>query len=112
MNVLVPVRTVSEANVRHHWRQRHARAAEQRFMTRALVRGHRGRLALPVTVTFVRLGSRDLDDDNLRGALKAVRDGVADAFDLANDNDPRITWKYEQARGGYGVRVVIEARAT
>jgi hypothetical protein len=53
-----------------------------------------------------------LDDDNLQGALKSVRDGVADAYGIP-DNDSRITWRYSQercGRGVFGVRVTIEAQ--
>lgn len=51
-----------------------------------------------VRVTLTRLApSSGLDDDNLRGALKAVRDGVADALRI-DDRDPRVTWEYEQRR--------------
>jgi hypothetical protein len=64
-----------------------------------------------VTVTMARVAPRELDDDNLRGALKAVRDGIADAFGV-NDRDPRVTWVYGQRRGStprtYAVQVDIE----
>jgi hypothetical protein len=41
---------------------------------------------------------RTLDDDNLRGCLKAIRDGVADSLSI-NDNDPRVSWYYAQRKG-------------
>jgi hypothetical protein len=78
-------------------------------------------LAGGVVVTLTRLApSRGLDDDNLAASLKAVRDGVADALGLAEDRDPRVTWRYAQANGravlglpsGYGVRIEIERRTT
>jgi hypothetical protein len=51
-----------------------------------------------------------LDDDNLRGALKAVRDAVTDALGLRTDADERVQWHYAQARVGrgcYGIEVAV-----
>ena len=49
-----------------------------------------------ITVTFTRVG-RSLDSDNLQGAFKAVRDGVAESFGI-NDNSPRWIFVYEQRK--------------
>lgn len=54
-------------------------------------------ITLPVVVTMTRHSAGTLDDDNLHGALKAVRDGVSDWLHL-DDADPRVTFVYEQAR--------------
>jgi hypothetical protein len=92
----LPIRTVSETNQREHWAKRHRRRADQRGATRLLL--HRcSRPALPVRITLTRVAPRKLDDDNLRGALKAVRDGVADWLEL-DDADERIEWCYAQRR--------------
>lgn len=101
----VPVRTVSEANGRDHWRVKAKRARTQRRAAAALCPGH----ALPCTVRMVRLSAGELDDDNLRCALKAVRDGIADRLGV-DDRDPRVRWEYGQARckrGEFGVWVEI-----
>lgn len=61
-------------------------------------------------VKLTRYSCGTLDDDNLRGSLKSVRDGVADALGIA-DNDGRVRWEYAQEkckRGAYCVRVQIE----
>ena len=61
------------------------------------------------TVTLTRIAPRKLDCDNLRGALKAVRDGVADWLGV-DDGSERITWKYAQERGKpkwHSVRVEV-----
>lgn len=42
--------------------------------------------------------SEGLDSDNLQGAFKWVRDGVAAALGVPNDNDSRYTWTYQQFR--------------
>lgn len=66
----------------------------------------------PVRVRLTRLAPRLLDDDNLQAALKHVRDGVADALGL-HDDDPRLHWSYAQQRERrYAVLVDIEAHTT
>lgn len=104
------LKTISEPNARGHWAKRAARVKAQRRRAHALCAAPAAAVGLPVTVTLTRIApSGGLDDDNLRGALKAVRDGVADAFGL-DDRDGRIAWAYEQQRGKeYGVRITMEA---
>jgi hypothetical protein len=65
---------------------------------------------LPVVVTLTRIG-RELDDDNLRGSLKGIRDQVADQLGVRSDRDPRITWRYAQQPGPSGVRIHITRRS-
>lgn len=107
---IIPIHTVSEANRREHWAARAKRVAAHRQITRYLVRT-KG-CTLPCVVTLTRVAPRALDDDNLRGALKACRDGVADAFRV-DDRSPLISWAYAQERGparSYAVRVEVEPR--
>lgn len=104
--VVIPVRTENPLNGSHrHWRVRSAARKRQRHAAYALC----PQAALPCTVRLVRLSAGTLDDDNLRAALKAVRDGVADRLGVA-DNDPRVRWEYGQERckrGTYGVRLEL-----
>lgn len=113
INVLLPIRTWSEANLRIHWGKRARRAKKQRQAARLFVRA--ARPALPATgaiaVTLTRIAPRVLDTDNLASGLKAVRDGVADALGV-NDGSSRIEWRYAQEKGKpreYAVRVEIQA---
>lgn len=95
----LPIRTVSESNVRGHWAGKARRAKAQRVTIGLVLRARlMGRRVLPCTVVLTRLAPRRLDDDNLRGALKACRDGVADALGV-DDRDPRVAWAYDQERG-------------
>jgi len=55
---------------------------------------------------LVRESMRALDGDNLAGALKAVRDGVADALGI-DDRNPRVTWLVDQRRGPAGVVIEV-----
>ena len=109
----LPLRTVSESNRREHWGPRHERARLQRGAARLLTRCNCADIGVPIIVQMARVAPRELDDDNLRGALKAIRDGIADAFGV-KDNDPRIEWRYAQQRGkpkAYAVHVTITPKA-
>lgn len=104
ITITLPIHTVSEANRRDHWRVRAKRARLHRKTAAALVPC----FGLPCTVTLTRVGVRVLDSDNLQGALKATRDGIADRLGVS-DNDPRIEWRYGQAKGSPAVLVTLEA---
>lgn len=111
VTITLPVKTVSEPNARDGWAPKHRRSSGQRGIVALMLRPQVGRLGLPVRVRLVRLSAGELDDDNLRGALKAVRDGVADALGLRDDRDPRVTaWDYDQERvprGAFGIEVTV-----
>jgi hypothetical protein len=96
---------------RQHWTIRRRRTADERFAVSATI-GNRIRGLLPCAVTLTRIGPKRLDDDNLAGALKAVRDAVADALGC-DDADARLKFLYAQEKGDsqeYAVR--IEVRPT
>lgn len=107
--VMLPLKTVSESNVREHWAakaNRTKRARKTAFLLTPIA-------PLPCVVILTRYSVGTLDDDNLRGALKACRDGIADRLQVA-DNDPRVEWRYAQKpckRGECGVQVRIEVAA-
>jgi hypothetical protein len=112
----VPVKATFTLNSREHWSARaRKRKAERRSVglayRNAFIRTPSFTLSGPswktYVVTLTRIGPRKLDSDNVQGALKAIRDEVAAQLGI-DDGDPRITWKYEQAKGEYAVRVVIE----
>lgn len=111
----LPINVVSEANGRDHWAAKARRAKGQRTTTRIATR-NAAAIAVdavdwPILVILTRLkrkGQRDYDDDNLRSAFKAMRDGVADAFGM-RDNDERISWEYSQLkdpRGGVQITIM------
>lgn len=112
VSVSLPIHTVSESNSRGHWSKRAKRARQQRSTVALVLRVHlrSSNIALPVSALLTRVApSTGLDDDNLRAALKAVRDGVADALGL-DDRDPSVTWLYSQRRGApkqYAVEISI-----
>ena len=126
---VLPIQTKSLANLRWHWARKAKLAAEQRGIVLLALRGLCRPFRLPeavrapkarpggrsvpamalLEVTLTRIAPRELDDDNLRGALKSVRDGVADCLGV-DDRDKRVAWLYEQRRGRpkeYAVSVQI-----
>lgn len=103
--IVLPLKTVGGLNAREHWRKRATRVKRERDTARLLAPSH----PLPCVVTMTRLSPGTLDDDNLQGACKAVRDGIADKLGI-DDRDPRVEWRYAQERckrGEYGVRITI-----
>ena len=112
------LRTESESNPKRagNWWEHSKRAKHQRGTVLVVLGASVGRRAIPsgpLDVTLARIApSAGLDDDNLRPALKAVRDGVADFLGLSSDRDPRVAWHYLQERGAWAVRITLAARAT
>ena len=98
--------------MRDGWRARQRRAQAHRWLAENTLRPRLPFLAeprLPARVLLTRVAKRQLDDDNLRGAMKAVRDGVAAALGI-DDADPRVTWLYDQKAGPpqtYAVEIVV-----
>lgn len=87
-------------NARLHWAARASKVRRERLAVRASLRQQlRGNLPPPSIVTMRRVASRAMDDDNLAGAFKAVRDEIAEFFGV--DDGPRgpISWRYEQRKG-------------
>ena len=115
VDVVVPIATKStNSKLRVHWRVNRRTSKAEREATALCLRQGAAPFAWAMaegqlTVTLTRLSERYLDDDNVRGALKAVRDEVA-AWLGVDDRDPRVTWAYAQQqvkRGHFGVRVVV-----
>ncbi len=97
-------------NKRMHWR---ALASLKKGQRRA-ARMATDEVALPpgqLTVTITRHGPVPLDDDNLQGACKAVRDGIADSVGVDDGSDLYV-WQYRQEVGPYGVTVEVKSRST
>lgn len=103
LSVEVPIKTVSELNRREHWASRARRVKAQRAATMLALRCSREdpsdyKLAMKIRVLLVRIGPRRLDGDNLQGALKAVRDAVAEWVGIDDGND-WYEWVYAQETG-------------
>ena len=105
---LLPIRTLSEMNQGGRLRTKLKRKSEQKLVTVGLLNPFKPYLRLPATVRMTRQApSNGLDDDNLRSALKYVRDSIAYILGV-DDRDPRVRWEYDQGRAKeYGVWVEI-----
>jgi crossover junction endodeoxyribonuclease RusA len=100
----IPLHLCSVANIREHWSDRARRTKSQRYgVAAAAVAFGLGPIIGEVTVKFTRIAPRMLDTDNLAAAFKAIRDGVADAMGLRDDNDERVTWQYAQEKGKHSI---------
>lgn len=111
VSVLLPVHTVSEANIREHWAVRARRTKAQRQSAYYLLRKYKGLgRSKRLTITITRIGARRMDPDNLANSSKHVQDGIADALGI-DDGSERIEWRYRQEIGKpYAVRIEIDAR--
>ena len=94
-----PLRTGSGLNGREHHMQRSRRVKRERLSTAWMLATVLQRPALPCVVTLTRLGpSNGLDDDNLAGALKGVRDEVARWIGVDDRDRKTVRYQYEQQR--------------
>jgi hypothetical protein len=103
---------VSEANNRDHWTVKRKRRILHDNIIRKYFIYKRVKVNFPCIVKLSRVAMRKLDDDNLQGALKSIRDSVADLLLPGMprgraDGDPRIQWQYGQIRGPKGLRIEI-----
>lgn len=66
-----------------------------------LARGHHF-VGWPVRVTLTRVAPTELDEDNLHGAFKYIRDGITEALGFRDDKrrGGYLDWQYRQQKGG------------
>lgn len=122
--LLAGLRTASEANQREHWRKRYNRQSVQKQSVQLEVGVRSAEFPeLPVIVTMTRIAPRKLDDDNLVGSFKAVRDALATLLlpeltqgnqyaPRGDDSDNRLTFRCDQRKGEpkqYAVEISIES---
>jgi hypothetical protein len=112
MRIQIPLRTVSEGNVREHWAVSAGRHKRQKEAVREYWLAHGVKARPPCTVRLTRMSARMLDDDNLRMALKWIRDAVAECLvpGLAvgrADDSHGIAWQYAQVKGKMGVVIEV-----
>lgn len=103
----IPMRTRAGPNQRLNTFDRARIVKRERNTMALLVQAAIKTLPDKIQITLTLISKNANDDDNVKGRLKAVRDGVADGLHV-KDNDPRIEWRYAQARGPHGVRVRIQ----
>lgn len=110
-----PVKTVSEANQREHWRTRANRKKSQQEtveeswpVCKSRWAAWAAQSAQPWTIRMVRLGPQALDPDNLAGSFKHVQDQLCRLIGVDDGDASRVKFEYAQEPRGvlvYGVRV-------
>lgn len=109
MKLHIPIRLPSLLNLREHW-SRTIKLKQLHKMATNLVLSTKDIPSPPLTVTITRLGPRRLDDDNLAGACKYIRDAIANKVGI-DDGSSQYTWIYKQAISRiYGIDVEIVSR--
>jgi hypothetical protein len=109
----VPIRTVSEMNVRGSWRLRDNRGRSQKRTMELALNANmppRKYVTLPCVVKLTRISAGTLDDDNLRSALKACRDAIARWLGVDDGKTELVRYQYEQEKCApktYAVRVTV-----
>lgn len=99
------LRTERGMNTREHWAARSSRVKREKQAV-AWMLMNKTKPALPCVVTLTRLApSNGLDDDNLAGALKSVRDAVATWLGVDDKDRATVRYQYEQQRAPWGVRI-------
>ena len=114
IEIKIPIRLVSEANISDHWTKKHKRKQKVRILLLSYL-PDLSNCHLPCKVVLTRIAPRKLDDDNLRTAFKFVRDVLADKLIPGKaagraDDDERIEWCYEQLKGNpkeYAIKIII-----
>lgn len=125
----LPLKTCDETNAYENPHMKTRRHKQQQFFIRQQFDREVRELPTPCSITFVRLGPKEMDEeDNLRMAFKWIKDQVAaclfpekvltytrlDGTTYQNigrcDGDPRVKWNYRQEKSPkLSIRIEIEA---
>lgn len=108
--VILTMRTNRGMNAREHPMARHRRVKREKDETMWYLYKYQrtyGKPALPCTVLLTRYApSNGLDDDNLCGALKSVRDAVAAWLGVDDRHRDVVRYAYAQCKStAWGVRI-------
>lgn len=110
MMLLIPgMQTRSGLNVREHHHARAKRVKSERATVGWFLRGQ-VKPALPCVITLTRIApSRGLDVfDNLPSSMKGAVDAIAEWLGV-DDKDPAVTYRAQQERGPWALRIESEA---
>jgi hypothetical protein len=111
LEVLLPLRTGRGQNDRHrHWAGGYRQAKREKRVVGYLWPWRRRDWSFPLLITLTRISPslKEIDDDNLRGSLKYVRDAVAKLLGVDDGDRARVKFDCDQARGDWGVRISVE----
>lgn len=100
--IVVHVKTINVMNARELWPVRAKRVKKEREATAWALSRH-PKPQLPCSVLLTRVAfSNGLDDDGLAGALKGVRDEVANWLGVDDRHRDIVRYRYAQRRGPKG----------
>lgn len=96
--IWIPIRTGRGLNERGHWATKARRVkAEREAAQWALVGAQKP--PLPCVVVLTRVGpTNGLDDDNLAGSQKAIRDQIAQWLGVDDRRNQIVRYEYRQRR--------------
>lgn len=107
--IVVPLRTVPGLNVREHWQARSSRVKKERkAVAWCLVGTPKPPIPCSVRLTRVSPGTVGMDDDNLPGSLKSVRDQIAEWLGIDDRDRNQVRYHYAQRHGphlAWGVEI-------
>ena len=103
--IVVPLKLGRGMNQREHPMARATRVKRERTAVAWLLKGQ-ARPAIPCTVLLTRVApSGGLDDDNLSGSLKGVRDQIAEWLGVDDKDSATVRYLYTQLTGPWSVRI-------
>lgn len=107
--ICIQLRTGRGLNDREHFRAHAKRVKKERDAAAWMLKSAM-KPGLPCSVTLTRVApSNGLDDDNLAGALKGVRDAVAQWIGVDDRDRQTVRYIYGQRRGEWGVTIEFGA---
>lgn len=106
----IAARTASEPNIGGQLSRKISRKSEVKRIAAESLPRLREPFPTPCRVTLTRHGLKQLDDDNLRTALKAIRDVIAGWVGVDDGDKQHIVWRYRQVASWVPfVRVRVES---
>jgi hypothetical protein len=110
----MPLRTVSEQNVRQHWSVRNRRKVKQQEEVMVEWRNKAGlqKFKLPCRVTFTRYSVKLMDTDAIVSSFKGVRDMVAALLNVDDGPESPVEWHYLQekiAKREHGIKIEVQS---
>ena len=94
-------------NSREHWRVKAKRVAAERTCTSYALMGEK-KPPIPCSVRLTRIGRGLLDDDNLVGSMKGVRDEIAKWLGVDDRHSETVRYVYAQKRANCDWHITVE----
>lgn len=113
-SLVLPIKTVSEANSSEPWFKRHGRHKDQQKVIGIFLNPHRDKIRLPCKIMLTRFAPDELDTfDNLPMSFKYIVDGICAIITGEMragkaDSDKRISISCTQEKSSsYGIKIEI-----